>query len=162
MLPFISRISSDGVLFSTYQVFPSTYRWTFGPWKGEIVEFSWLNLTIILGLVFGTLLGALPLIGAKLLAPRSTARELDLPYECGITPHGPARVRFGINYYFYALLFLAFDVDVLYLFPVAAVYPTSPGWAIFWELIVFIGVLALAVVYFWRKGVFTWPRKISF
>jgi len=126
------------------------------------MNFSWLNLAIIAFLAAGTLFGAMPLIGATLLAPRSKARDLSLPYECGITPHGPARVRFGINYYFYALLFLAFDVDVLYLFPVAADSSGKPGWAVFWELMVFIGILALAVVYFWRKGVFTWPRKVTF
>jgi NADH:ubiquinone oxidoreductase subunit 3 (subunit A) len=126
------------------------------------MQFSWFNLAVILFLGAGVLFGLAPLIGATLLAPRSKGGEIGLPYECGITPHGPARVRFGINYYFYALLFLAFDVDVLYLFPVAAVYPGSPGWAIFWELVVFLGILALAVVYFWRKGVFTWPRKVTF
>ncbi len=126
------------------------------------MQFDWLNLAIIVFLAAGTLLGAVPLIGATLLAPRSKAPDLGLPYECGIAPHGPARVRFGINYYFYALIFLAFDVDVLYLFPVAAWYPASPGWAIFWELMLFVGILALAVVYFWRKGVFVWPRKVTF
>jgi NADH-quinone oxidoreductase subunit A len=126
------------------------------------MQFSWFNLAVILFLGAGVLFGLAPLIGATLLAPRSKGGDIGLPYECGITPHGPARVRFGINYYFYALLFLAFDVDVLYLFPVAAVYPDSPGWAIFWELVVFLGILALAVVYFWRKGVFTWPRKVTF
>jgi NADH:ubiquinone oxidoreductase subunit 3 (subunit A) len=126
------------------------------------MQFSWFNLAVILFLGAGVLFGLAPLIGATLLAPRSKGGDIGLPYECGITPHGPARVRFGINYYFYALLFLAFDVDVLYLFPVAAVYPVSPGWAIFWELVVFLGILALAVVYFWRKGVFTWPRKVTF
>jgi NADH:ubiquinone oxidoreductase subunit 3 (subunit A) len=126
------------------------------------MQFSWFNLAVILFLGAGVLFGLAPLIGATLLAPRSRGGDIGLPYECGITPHGPARVRFGINYYFYALLFLAFDVDVLYLFPVAAVYPDSSGWAVFWELVVFLGILALAVVYFWRKGVFTWPRKVTF
>ena len=126
------------------------------------MQFSWFNLAVILFLGAGVLFGLAPLIGATLLAPRSKGGDIGLPYECGITPHGPARVRFGINYYFYALLFLAFDVDVLYLFPVAAVYPDSPGWEVFWELVVFLGILALAVVYFWRKGVFTWPRKVTF
>jgi len=50
------------------------------------MEFSWLNLAIILFLVAGVLLGSLPLIGARLLAPRSRAKDLDLPYECGIPP----------------------------------------------------------------------------
>ena len=89
------------------------------------MQFSWFNLAVILFLSAGALFGLAPLIGATLLAPRSKGGDIGLPYECGITPHGPARVRFGINYYFYALLFLAFDVDVLYLFPVAAFYPAG-------------------------------------
>ena len=126
------------------------------------MQFDLLSLAIILFLVAGLIFGGAPLIGSLLLAPKSRGGDLGMPYECGITPHGPARIRWGINFYFYALLFLAFDVDVLYLFPVAAVYHLSAGWEMFWEVVVFLGVLALAVVFFWRKGVFTWPRRIQF
>jgi NADH:ubiquinone oxidoreductase subunit 3 (subunit A) len=126
------------------------------------MQFSWLELAIILSLAAGAGMAAAPLIGAVFLAPQSKAADLKLPYECGITPHGPARIRFGINYYFYALLFLAFDVDVLYLFPVAAYYPASQGWTAFWAVFIFLAVLGLGVVYFWRKGVFTWPRRVKF
>ena len=55
----------------------------------------------------------------------------------------------------------AFDVDVLYLFPVASVYRVTEGWLPFIEMVIFLVVLALAIVYFWAKGVFTWPRRIS-
>jgi NADH:ubiquinone oxidoreductase subunit 3 (subunit A) len=126
------------------------------------MSFNWLDLAILLSLLAGAGMAAAPLIGAVFLAPSSRAKDLKLPYECGITPHGPARIRFGINYYFYALLFLAFDVDVLYLFPVAAYYPQSPGWTAFWAVLIFLVVLALGVIYFWRKGVFTWPRRVKF
>ena len=125
------------------------------------MQFDWLNLAIILCLAAGTAFAAGPIIVSLLLAPKSKGGDLALPYECGIVPHGVARVRFGINYYFYALLFLSFDVDVLYLFPVASVYVQSKGWWVFLELLVFLGPLALAVIYFWRKGVFHWPRKIK-
>ncbi|MBF0527758.1 MAG: NADH-quinone oxidoreductase subunit A [Deltaproteobacteria bacterium] len=126
------------------------------------MQFDWLSLAVLLFMGAGIGFAALPVISSHFVAPRSRGGDLELPYECGITPHGRARVRFGINYYFYALLFLAFDVDVLYLMPVAAVYPDSPGWTVFIELLVFIGILALAVIFFWRKGVFTWPRRITF
>ncbi|MBI5521783.1 MAG: NADH-quinone oxidoreductase subunit A [Desulfarculus sp.] len=126
------------------------------------MQFDILNLAVVLFLVAGVIFGAGPLIGSLLLAPKAKGGDLGLPYECGVVPYGPARTNFGINYYFYALLFLAFDVDVLYLFPVAAMYPSSQGWAVFWELVVFLGILALAVIYFWRKGVFTWPRRVNF
>lgn len=125
------------------------------------MQFDWLHAAIILFLLAGVVFGIGPIIGSILLAPKSSGGDLGLPYECGVPPHGTAHVRFGINYYFYALLFLAFDVDVLYLFPVAAVYLSSRGWLTFWELVVFVGVLALSVVYFWRKGVFSWPRRIK-
>lgn len=126
------------------------------------MHFDWLNVAVILFLVAGVAFGALPLVASLFLAPKSRGGDIGMPYECGVVPHGRARVRFGINYYFYALLFLAFDVDVLYLFPVAAAYPESQGWTIFWALFLFLAILALAVVYFWRKGVFTWPRKVIF
>jgi len=126
------------------------------------MQFDGLSGALLLFLGAGVLFCAGPLVASILLAPRSRGGDLGLPYECGIQPHGPARVRFGINYYFYALIFLAFDVDVLYLFPVAVFYPASQGWAIFWELAFFLGILVLAVLYFWRKGVFTWPRRVTF
>jgi NADH:ubiquinone oxidoreductase subunit 3 (subunit A) len=126
------------------------------------MQFDWLNLAVPLFLIAGVVFAAASFIPPLLLAYRNRGGDFRLPYECGIVPHGYTRIRFGINYYFYALLFLAFDVDVLYLFPVSAFYLQSEGWLVFWELLVFVGVLGLAVIYFWRKGVFDWPRKINF
>ena len=122
--------------------------------------FSWLNLAVIVFLCAGLAFALGPIILSLLVAPRSKGGSYSQAYECGMPVHGQSWVRFGITYYFYALLFLAFDVDVLYLFPVAVHYPQSQGWLPFWQVLVFILVLALAVAYFWRKGVFTWPRRI--
>jgi NADH-quinone oxidoreductase subunit A len=123
--------------------------------------FSWLNIAILLALGLGLVFASGPLIGSLALAPSSRGGAFHDPYECGMVPHGSSWVRFGINYYVYALLFLAFDVDVLYLFPVAAYYPNSEGWLIFAKVLLFLFVLGLGCVYFWKKGVFEWPRKIS-
>ncbi|PKU26154.1 NADH-quinone oxidoreductase subunit A [Telmatospirillum siberiense] len=122
--------------------------------------FSWLHLAIILFLVLGALFAGGPLALASLLAPKAKGGDMGMPYECGIVPLGNARGRFGVNYYVYALIFLAFDVDVLYLFPVATQYRWTVGWDAFFEILIFLFFLGLAVVYFWAKGVFTWPRKI--
>lgn len=124
--------------------------------------FSWLNVAIVLALMAGLAFASGPLIGSLLLAPKARGGELKTPYECGVRPYGSAKVRFGVNFFFYALIFLAFDVDVLYLFPVAVFYPQSEGLGDFYKLFVFLAVLALACIYFWKKGVFTWPRKIRF
>lgn len=103
-----------------------------------------------------------PFIIALLLAPRSTRNTQEKTaqlIECGMEPIGDAWIRFGVVYYLYALMFLAFAVDILYLFPVALVYNRVFAIRDFIEIVIFVGILALAVVYAWNKGVFTWERK---
>ena len=103
-----------------------------------------------------------PIIIVYLLSPSSHTRQAagraDQLIECGMEPIGSAWIRFGIVYYLYALIFLAFDVDVLYLFPVALAYGQ---YAIrdFLEVVLFVGILSLAIVYAWCKGVFEWEQK---
>jgi NADH-quinone oxidoreductase subunit A len=115
------------------------------------------------------LIGALsfgigPIIIVKLLSPSSHTRNLSDKtgqfIECGMVPIGDAWIRFGIVYYLYALIFLAFDVDVLFLFPVAVAY-NDPQFVIrdLVEIFIFVGILSLAVIYAWLKGVFTWELK---
>lgn len=124
--------------------------------------FTWLNLAIVLALLLALMFAAGPILGSVLLAPGYKGGAHLEPYECGMEPHGSSSwVRFGINYYVYALLFLAFDVDVLYLFPVAVHYPFSIGWWPFVKAVIFIVVLGMGCLYFWKKGVFEWPRKIT-
>lgn len=96
-----------------------------------------------------------------LIAPRTKGERTHNTYECGIPPYGSAWVRYMIHYYIYALIFIAFDVDVLYLFPVALSYARGTRVHEFYALLSFVGILALAVVYAWGKGVFTWKRKVS-
>jgi len=88
-----------------------------------------------------------------------------MPYESGMDPIGDARRRFDVKFYLVAILFLVFDVELLFLYPWAvAAYgqpndPLLPGefqTIVFWEVIVFLVTLAVAYVYAWRKGVFTW------
>ncbi|MBN2141116.1 MAG: NADH-quinone oxidoreductase subunit A [Desulfovibrionaceae bacterium] len=122
--------------------------------------FSWLHLAIVLFLLGGLLFAVGPLILAVLLAPKAKGGDLGMPYECGMRPHGPSWIKFGITYYVYALIFLAFDVDVLYLFPVATHYPATVGWVAFVKVFIFLFFLVLSVIYFWAKGVFTWPHQI--
>ena len=124
------------------------------------MTFNWLHLGILVFLIVGVLFAATPLVIAFFLSPRSKGGDLGMPYECGMRPLGTSWIRFGPNYYIYALLFLAFDVDVLYLFPVATYYPEANGLISFLKLFVFLAILVLAILYFWAKGVFTWPRRI--
>lgn len=115
-----------------------------------------------LGAVF--IMGVGPIIIVKLLAPSSHTRNIagktDQFIECGMEPIGSAWIRFGIVYYLYALMFLAFDVDVLFLFPVAVAYKgIDIGARAFVEVLIFVGILSLAIIYAWVKGVFKWEQK---
>lgn len=112
--------------------------------------------------IFGGFSAAfLPFIIVWLVRPKIivTARSHQT-YECGIEPFNQMwDYRFGISYYLYALIFLAFDVDVLYLFPVVVVFDQVPGVRGVIEFFIFIGILSLSIVYAWNKGVFTWEKK---
>lgn len=123
--------------------------------------FTWLQAALLLFMVAGIVFAAGPLLGSIALAPRYTGGAVGLPYECGVPTHGNTLARFGINYYFYAIVFLAFEVDILYLFPVATWFNKSVGFAPVGKILIFLGVLGLAVVYFQSKGVFEWPRRIQ-
>ena len=123
--------------------------------------FSWFHFAMILFLVVGILFAGGPLILSVLVAPRAKGGDLGMPFECGMRPLGVSWTRFGITYYVYALIFLAFDVDVLYLFPVAGYYHLAPGFMPFVKEFILLVFLILSIVYFWAKGVFTWPRRIS-
>ncbi len=105
-----------------------------------------------------------PIIISKLLAPRTLQPQTRSLYECGMPPIGEAWIRFGVVYYLYALIFLAFAVDILFLLPVAVIYAgetiLGSGLLDFIVLFLFVDTLALAVVYAWKKGVFEWKRKI--
>ena len=102
-----------------------------------------------------------PILISYLIAPRSKGEKTLSTYECGIDPYGSAWIRYSVHYYIYALIFIAFDVDVLYLFPAALSYTKGGNTYEFYALLAFVLIIALAVVYAWGKGVFNWKRKIS-
>jgi len=120
-----------------------------------------LDLLYVVAFFVGAVLFAIgPFIIANLIAPRAEQPKTRSIYECGMEPIGSAWIRFGAVFYLYALMFLAFAVDVLYLFPVALVYNKVFVLRDLVEIVIFVGILALAIVYAWKKGVFTWERKI--
>ena len=119
--------------------------------------------------VFAFCLGGLafalgPFAVVHLLAARKTrnyANKTDQYIECGMDPIGDAWIRYSAVYYLYALVFVAFAVDVLYLVPVALVYNriAELGSRDFFEMFLFVGILSLVIVYAWKKGIFQWNRK---
>jgi len=103
-----------------------------------------------------------PVIIAHLLSARKTrnyANKTGQFIECGMDPIGDAWIRYSAVYYLYALVFVAFAVDVLYLIPVALVYDREFPVRDFIEMLIFVGILSLVIVYAWKKGIFEWNRK---
>jgi len=90
-----------------------------------------------------------------LLAPRSNNSQKGDPYECGVPTRGTSWMQFKTGYYLYAILYLMFDVEVLFLFPWATIVRVL-GWAGLISITFFIAVLTLGLAYAWRKNVLVW------
>ena len=109
--------------------------------------------------VGGLLFALAPFAIVHLIAARKTRNYADKTgqfIECGMEPIGDAWIRYSAVYYLYALVFVAFAVDVLYLIPVALVYDRHFAWRDLVELLIFVGILSLVIIYAWKKGVFEW------
>jgi NAD(P)H-quinone oxidoreductase subunit 3 len=122
--------------------------------KELMTDFLAVALYLLVGLVFAVV----PLILSSLIVKRSKGAKRDETYESGMQTIGSAWIQFTVAYYIYALIFLAFDVDVLYLFPVALAYGKYAIRDLV-EVVIFVGILSLAIVYAWCKGVFEWESK---
>ena len=93
-----------------------------------------------------------------LIRPRRFSEEKLTTYECGESPEGSAWVQFNIRFYVFALIFIVFDVEAVFLFPWAVVF-RELGLLAFVEGLVFIGILVVALAYVWRKGDLEWVRS---
>ena len=91
-----------------------------------------------------------------LVAPKSPTAATRNTYECGEISVGSVWIPFHIAYYLFALIFLAFDVEVVFLFPAALAYKPFLGLRELFEVVVFVGILGFALQYAWKKGVFSW------
>lgn len=102
----------------------------------------------------------------QLIGPRKRTQVKLMPYECGKDPIGSARDRFSIKFYNVAVVFLLFDIEVLFLIPFAVAFkslladerlsPIAYGTIAFLEIAVFIATLVIGLIYAWKKGIFDW------
>lgn len=106
---------------------------------------------------------AVSLLLPHLVAPRKKTPVKEMPYESGMDPVGDARKPLDVKFYLMAILFLVFDVELLFIYPWAVAvkegFPEEMRLGILSVMVVLIGTLALAYVYAWRKGVFQWRQK---
>lgn len=115
------------------------------------MNFTMLVTVALLGLLFVPLVWAI----ATLIAPRSFNPQKEEPYECGIPTRGRTWMQFRVGYYLYAILFLMFDVETMFLFPWAVVLRQLGGVGIF-SVLFFLFILVLGLAYAWRKGALQW------
>jgi NADH-quinone oxidoreductase subunit A len=106
---------------------------------------------LLVGAALAVILVTLP----RFLAPHSHSAAKGSAYECGELPIGEPWVRFRIAYYIFAIIFVVFDVETVFLYPWAVIVRRL-GLYGFVEMVIFIGILVLGLAYAWRKGVLTW------
>ncbi|HWT22245.1 MAG TPA: NADH-quinone oxidoreductase subunit A [Solirubrobacteraceae bacterium] len=116
---------------------------------------SYLPALVFVGL--GAILGLIFVTANSALGPkrRSAARSQGDPYECGLPSEVQKNFRFGISFYLIAMLFILFDIEVIFLYPVALQLDALGVFALV-ETIVFIALLMVAFVYVWRRGALEW------
>ncbi len=114
---------------------------------------DWIYLGIFLVIAFALPLAAITFAGV--ISPKKPNPIKDSIYECGIEPIGESRIQFKVQYYVYGLIFLVFDVETVLLFPWAVAYNQLTLFGVL-EAVLFIAILAAALIYAWRKGALEW------
>jgi NADH-quinone oxidoreductase subunit A len=105
--------------------------------------------------VVAAALGAVIIIASTLLAKRHPTPIKLMPYECGMDPIGSSRRRFPIKFFVIGMLFIVFDIELIFMFPWAAIFRRLQVFG-FIEMLVFVLILLLGLVYVWRKGALEW------
>lgn len=107
-------------------------------------------------ILFGIFFVAATVWASNLLSPKSKDEPNRLePYECGVEPVGPPWVQFRVGYYVYALLFVVFDIETVFLYPWAVTF-NKLGVFVLVEMVIFIAILAAGLAYAWKEGALRW------
>lgn len=114
---------------------------------------QWLFVAALLPL--GIVFGGLPILAGQILAPRKPNPIKESTYECGVETVGDTWVQFKVQYYIYALVFVIFDIEAVFLFPWAVAYDQLQLYMVL-EGVLFILILGGGLLYAWRKGALEW------
>ena len=125
--------------------------------------FQFANVLVFI--LFSVLFIFALLVISKLLSPRHHSADKLASYECGERPTGSGWLQFNIRFYIIALAFLIFDVEIAFMFPVGMVMrsfvESGQGWFVLAEVLLFILILFLGLVYLWRKGDLDWVKDLQ-
>ena len=113
---------------------------------------------IILLIILAVILLALPLLIQSIISPtQNKGGDKLIPFECGEVPEGSAWVKFNIRFYVIALIFLIFDVEIIFMFPWATVFQENQIFY-FIEMFIFMAILSVGLAYVWVKGDLDWVK----
>ena len=110
---------------------------------------------VLLFIVIALAFGVVTLIVSYLVQPKYPDAEKLSAYECGSEPFSDARMPFPVRYYIFAMLFVIFDIEVIFLYPWAVVFDKI-GFIGLMEMVIFIGLFVVAYMYAWAKGALEW------
>ena len=112
-------------------------------------------VAVLIAAILGFTIVGVALMANRILAPRQPTRIKATTYECGMLPIGRSRTQVHFRYYLFAILFLIFDIEAVFLFPWAVTF-VEIGESAFYEMVVFIAILGFGLMYAWKKGVLRW------
>jgi NADH-quinone oxidoreductase subunit A len=112
-------------------------------------------IPVIFFIIMGVLIPSGAMILSWIIRTKNPYPEKLTTYECGEEPIGKAQIQFDVQYYIYALLFVVFDVETVFLYPWAVVF-TDIGLIAVVEMVIFIVMLVIALIYAWKKGILEW------
>ena len=115
--------------------------------------FNYTAVIVAAGFGFGGI--GFTFILSRLLAPKRPSLMQSIAYECGIIPEGQENTKYNIRYYLFALFFLIFAVETVFMFPWVVVFLALPSSA-FISMMIFLAILIFGLIYAWRKGVLQW------
>lgn len=123
--------------------------------------YYWNYIPLLLQILVAIGLGTGMVAASWFIGRHRPSRVKNSAYECGIIPEGDARGRFSVKFYMVAMLFILFDVEIVFMVPWAVIFrrlPAITGSRMFgfWEMVVYIGFLAVGLLYIFRKGVLDW------
>ncbi|MFV0376407.1 MAG: NADH-quinone oxidoreductase subunit A [Mangrovibacterium sp.] len=113
------------------------------------------NEMLVLFFIVAIVLVGGAIVFSSLAAPRSLNPAKFEPYECGIPTEGPAWIQFNVGYYLFAIIYLIFDVETVFLFPWATVMGKL-GMQAFVEIVIFFFILGIGLLYAWKKRALQW------
>jgi len=115
---------------------------------------SYLPVLVFVGL--GVLVGGAFTALNKVLGPSRPSKVKSEPYECGLPTEISRTFRFGISFYMVAMLFILFDIEVVFLYPVGAILNASDSVFVLVEILIFVALLFVGLAYVWRRGALNW------